>query len=678
MIARFRAVLGRVSPGALAALLGLVALLLYARTAWFPFLSFDDNRYLTENPVTQAGLSWRGAAWAFSSLHASNWHPLTWLSHMLDVQLFGMRPGAHHAVNAALHAADTALLFLALLRMTGARGRSAFVAALFALHPLHVESVAWVAERKDVLSTFFGFGMLLAYARHAERPSAGRMAGVAGLLALSLLSKPMWVTAPFLLLLLDLWPLQRWAGSPLPADPECPPFQRLPLRALFLEKAPLFLLAAASSAVTVVAQDRGGALTGLELGLGPRLANAAVAYLRYLGKTAWPVDLAVYYPYSANEVPGWLAGLAALAVLAVTGLALARARQAPWLALGWLWFLGTLVPVIGIVQVGSQAMADRYTYLPLVGIFVAMAWGAHRLAATWRGGLPLAAGGAAVLVLLTALSWRQIGHWSSHVALFEHALSVTTGNALAHGTLSEGLRAEGRHAEALLHAQEAVRINPASPRHWNNLAVTFMDQRRWPEAREALRGSLAADPAHASAWSNLGEVLQQMGNAGEALAALDQAARLAPSDARIRFRRAEARIRAGDVGGAIEDYGEAVRQSPEYTAAWNGLAIAYQAAGRPGEATGAFQAAVRAQPDNPVLWRNLGISLARTGGHAEAAEAFRRALGGKPGDPDIMFRLALSELAQGHGPRAREIADRLQALDPARAAELRRRLDGAP
>jgi Flp pilus assembly protein TadD len=665
-------------PRWIAGLLALAALLLYARTATFPFVGFDDNRYLTENRVVQDGLTWRGLAWAFTALHAGNWHPLTWLSHMLDVELFGMRPGAHHAVNALLHAADSALLFLALLRMTGARGRSAFAALLFALHPLHVESVAWVAERKDVLSTLFGFLMLLAYARHAERPGPRRLAPVALLLAASLLAKPMWVTAPFLFLLLDVWPLQRLEGSPLPADPGCPSRPRLPLRGLILEKLPLLGLAAASSAATLLAQSRGGALTGLELGLGPRLAGAAVAYWRYAGKTLWPDPLAVYYPYSMNQVPGWLAGLAVAALVGATALSIAAARRAPWLPVGWLWFLGTLVPVIGVVQVGSQAMADRYTYLPAVGLFIALAWGAHRVAGTWRGGAPLAAAGAAVLLALAAVSRSQIGTWASHEILFRHAIAVIPDNDLAHGALSEGLRAEGRLDEALAHALEAARINPSNPRHWNNLAVSYMGLGRWPDAREALERAIAEDRAHARSWSDLGEVEMRLGHTQESLGPLDEAVRLAPGDAQARYRRAEARMRTGEVAAAVEDYREAVRLRPDYGAAWNGLAIAYLGTGRTAEAEEAFRSAVRVQPDDPVPWRNLGVALAQAGRLEEASRAFREALGRKPGDPDVLHRLGLAEAAQGHAGAALEIAVRLEALDPARAADLRRRMGARP
>ncbi|HSN92229.1 MAG TPA: glycosyltransferase family 39 protein, partial [Anaeromyxobacteraceae bacterium] len=363
-------------PPGRARLLGALALaagtlLLYAPVAGFEFVHLDDNRYVIDNPRVRGGISWDGVLWAFTTLHASNWHPLTWLSHMLDVELFGVRAGPHHLVNALLHAVDAALLFLALSRMTGARGRSLLVAALFAVHPLHVESVAWVAERKDVLSTLFGLLALLAYARHAERPRAGTYLAVVLAFAASLLSKPMWVTFPFLLLVLDFWPLRRMAGSG-PADGgDALARPVLPLRRLLLEKLPLLALSAASSTVTVVAQGRGGSLAGLELPVPVRLANAAVSYVGYVRMTLWPADLAVFYPF--REVGAWEAIGAAALLAAATALAIRRARAFPELAVGWLWFAGTLVPVVGVVQVGSQALADRYAYLPSAGLFLAAA-----------------------------------------------------------------------------------------------------------------------------------------------------------------------------------------------------------------------------------------------------------------------------------------------------------------
>ena len=450
-------------------LLGTLAL--YARVAGHPFIFFDDNRYVTENPTVQAGLTWQGITWAFTTLHVSNWHPLTWLSHMLDVELFGVNPGAHHVVNVLFHAANAVLVFLLFLRMTGATWRSAFVAALFAVHPTHVESVAWVAERKDVLSTLFGLLAMLVYVGWTRRGGAGRYLGVVALFAASLLSKPMWVTLPFLLLLLDAWPLQRWAGSPVPVDPEPPASPRLGLGRLVLEKLPLLALSIASSAVTVVAQSQGGAMVNLDLGMGARIGNAAVAYVRYVAKTFWPTDLAIYYPHPAGGLPtGQAIGAAAVVVLA-TAVAFLAVKRAPWFALGWFWFLGTLVPVIGLVQVGAQAMADRYTYVPTIGLYVVVAWGLAGIARRWNLGKGAAAAAGAAILALSAVTWNQVGYWSDHILLFEHALAVEPRSGVAVGVLSEGMRRAKRYDEALALAQEAVALAPGNgaapeqPRH---------------------------------------------------------------------------------------------------------------------------------------------------------------------------------------------------------------------
>ncbi len=618
--------------------------LLYAQVAGHPFISFDDNRYLTENPVVQRGLTWRGVAWAFTTFHVSNWHPLTWLSHMADVELFGLAAGPHHLVNVALHALDAALLLLVLFRLTGALGRSAAVAALFAVHPLHVESVAWVAERKDLLSTLFGLLALLAYARHAERPRTRTLAAVAVAFAASLLAKPMWVTLPFLLLLLDLWPLRRWPVRGAATHDEIVPSSSP--RRLVLEKLPLLALSIASSAITVAAQRSGGALQGLDLGLAARLGNAAVSYVRYLTKTVWPSPLAIFYPHPGNDLPAWQA-LGAVGILtAISAVAMMRWRRSPWLAVGWGWFLGTLVPVIGLVQVGAQAMADRYTYLPSIGLFVAIAWEAERLAGA-RGRRVLGGVAVAALLALSALTFRQLGHWSSHERLFRHALEVTPANGVAHGVLAEDLRRQGRLEEALAEAREAVQLAPGTPRHWNNLGVSLREAGRLPEAREALGEALRLDPSHVSSWANLALVDQDLGDLEGAEGAALRAAQLAPDDGAGWFRLGVLRARLGRLAEAVDAYQEAVRHAPEHFGAWTNLAVLYQASGRTAEAGAAFEAATRAEPGNRLGWRNLGVFLANTGRIREAIPAFEEALRLGPDDPDVGSRLDLARAAAG-------------------------------
>ena len=581
-------------------------LVLYARAAGHPFIFFDDNRYVTENPTVQAGLTWSGAAWAFTTLHVSNWHPLTWLSHMLDVELFGVNPGPHHLVNVVLHAANAVLVFLVLLRMTGATWRSALVAALFAVHPTHVESVAWVAERKDVLSTLFGLLAMLVYAGYARRGGALRNLGVLALFAASLMSKPMWVTLPFLLLLLDVWPLQRWVGSPIPTDPEPPALPRHGLWRLAVEKVPMLALAAASSAVTVIAQSRGGAVTGLELGLGTRLGNAAVAYVRYVGKTVWPSPLAIYYPHPSGGLPGWQAIAATALVALACVVAVLAVRRAPWLALGWFWFLGTLVPVIGLVQVGAQAMADRYTYLPTIGLYVVVAWGGTALARTFDLKLAARGAAAAALVALSAVAWIQLGLWSDHNALFRHALAVEPRSGVAVGVLSEGLRRAGQHDEALALAEEAVTLAPGTARHLNNLAISYRDVRRYADAREALVEAIRVDPSYPTSWLNLGLVEMDLGRPWEAIAA----------------------------------YEGALARGAENASALGNLAVLYQSVGRSADAGRAFERSARLDPSNVAVWWNLGIFRMKEGRLPEAQAALLEAQRLDPSNIQIRQRLA--------------------------------------
>jgi Flp pilus assembly protein TadD len=529
---------------AVAALLGVGTVVLYAAVAGHEFIRFDDPRYVTENPVVQRGLSWDGIAWTFTAFHASNWHPLTWLSHMLDVELFGLNAGAHHVVNVLLHAVNAGLLFFVLARMTGALGRSAFVAALFAVHPLHVESVAWIAERKDVLSSLFGLLALAAYARYAEHPGRRRYAPVVLCFALSVLAKPMWVTLPVLLLLLDYWPLGRAPSGP-PAEASSFERPRVPWARLVLEKVPLLVLAAGSSVVTMLAQFRGDSVTGLELGVGARLGNAAVSYLRYVEQTFWPSSLSIFYPHPRGGLPAGVGILSGVLLVVTTAALLRYARRLPWIAVGWCWFLGTLVPVIGIVQVGAQSRADRYTYLPVIGLFVAVAWGALALGRRWRATTAAAALAVAAIVVLSGMTIGQLRHWRTHETLFRHATEVSPENAHAHAILSKELRRLRRLEDSMLHARESVRLEPGDTRYWNNLALSARELGQVAEAREALERAVAIDPKEGPTWSNLGRLELDAGNLGAAEAAFREATRLAPGIPDLWFRLATVQVRAG-------------------------------------------------------------------------------------------------------------------------------------
>ncbi len=517
-------------PRLLAALLLALTLALYARTGTFEFVRYDDDVYVTENEPVRAGLSAAGARWAFTTGHAANWHPLTWLSHQLDVELFGLDAGAHHRTNALLHALNAALLFLALRALTGASGRCLLIAALFAWHPLRVESVAWVAERKDLLSAAFGFAALWAWAGYARgagsaRGGAARYGLALGLFGLGLLAKPMGVTLPFVLLLLDHWPLGRRAQSSLAR--------------LVLEKLPFLLLAAGSALVTLFVQRAGGAVNALEqLGFAARVANAFRACGLYAWKSLWPGELGPLHLHPAYLEPGsppWsasaLAGL--VFVLSTSAALVALRRRAPYALMGWLWFLGTLVPVLGLVQVGWQGWAERYSYVPTIGLALALVWSGHELARTPR------ARGAATALLALALAGlcvattRQLGVWHDTRALFTHLLTLEERNFVAHNNLAEALEQDGDLAGAQRHYARALELHPRMPPVRVNLARVLRAQGELEAARLELERALADDPGLTRARADLGALLAGLGRDGEALEHLRRARADLPEDAAL-------------------------------------------------------------------------------------------------------------------------------------------------
>jgi tetratricopeptide (TPR) repeat protein len=568
-------------------LLSLAAALAYSRVFSLGFV-WDDRSFILVNKHVLAGLSLEGIRWAFTSTYHANWQPLTWISCMLDVTLFGAGPAGFHAVNLLLHLANVALLFAALRAMTGAFWPPALVAALFALHPLNVETVAWVTERSALLGVFFGLLALLAHRRHAAAPRPAGAAAVALLLALSLLAKPVLVTLPALLLLLDAWPLGRWRPGPGGGRA---------LAAVLPEKLPLLALAVASSAATLYAQREWGAVQALELIPVPvRLANALTAYARYLGKALWPVDLAAFYPLRVEILP--LRTLAAALLIGALGAgALAAWRRRPWLAAGGLWFLGMLVPMIGLVQVGGQSMADRYAYVPLIGPGIALAWTLAELARA-RPAARAALGAACCVALcaLGALTWRQTALWRDELALFGHAVRVTERNTLAHYNLGGELLARGDLAGARFHLLEAIRYRPE----------------------------------YAEAIGNLGNVLVREGDVEGGIARFRQALRIKPSLAEVRVNLGAALAGTGRKREAEAEYRAALRDMPDQPTAHMNLGNMLSDRGEVAEALEHYREALRLAPDDPQVHYNLGVTLAAERRYPEAAAAYREALRLRP------------------------------------------------
>lgn len=498
-------------------LITLAIFAVYGQALRFSFTNLDDNLYITNNANVQAGLSAKGIAWAFTATQASNWHPLTWLSHLLDCQLFGLNPTGHHLTNLLLHIINSLLLMTLLIKLTGSLRRSALVAALFALHPLHVESVAWIAERKDVLSTCFLFITLITYARYVEHTSIKRYLAVALAYGLGLMAKPMLVTLPIMLLLLDYWPLHRAKTNSISEW----------LR-LIREKLPLFGLSAASCLITYFAQHRGGAVVSLtDYNLSIRVANALVAYAVYIKKFFWPMELTAYYPHPGNTIPQWQVISAAIFLLLITAMVLTRARKLPHLAVGWAWYIVTLIPVIGLVQVGNQAMADRYTYIPFIGLFATIVWSIPKPKIKLQRNLF-----ACIITLLMAVlsitAWHQTGYWKNSRTLFEHALTCTSRNYLAHNNLGLALAAENKLDEAMVHYRKALDIVPNYLQAHINLANTLAVRNRFNEAADHYKIALSIDPTDPGANFLLAVILDQNKHASAAVKYYKQALRYKP------------------------------------------------------------------------------------------------------------------------------------------------------
>ena len=587
----------------------------YAGIKDHDFVSYDDHVYVVSNAHVQGGLSWKNIAWAFGSTSAANWHPLTWLSHMLDVQLFGLNPAGHHLTSLLIHIANVVLLFWLLHLITGALWQSALVSALFAIHPINVESVAWVAERKNVLSVLFWLLTIWAYAWYARKPAWGRYLLVILSFAAAIMCKPMVVTLPFVLLLLDYWPLGRLKRATVAEVDDKGQhsnararqtdtkraFPNRTLAQLVIEKVPLWLLALGSSLITVKAQRSGGAVGSIETyPLPMRVENALVSYVTYLRDAISPFGLAVFYPHPGQVLPVWQLGLCSLVLAGVTALALLLAKRFRYLSVGWLWYLGTLVPVIGIVQVGLQSRADRYAYIPLIGIFIIIVWAVF----DWTKSRPLrgrllAVGSASVLIVLTVTTRVQSSYWQNSLTLFQHALSVTRNNYVADNDLGELFAQQGRLDEAAKHFASALEINPRFAHARHNMGMMLVQRGKLDEAIDEFSKAVAIDPQFVDAYNKLGAALAGKGRLDEAAA----------------------------------NFSKALEVDPAYASAHANLGFLYDQQGKTDEAVASYSNALTFGMDNTMSAQThfrLGKLLARTGKRSEAIEHYREALKLKP------------------------------------------------
>ena len=602
-------------------LLVIATFIAYMQVLKYGFItSFDDAAYLTSNWNIKAGLTKESIVWAFSTSYASNWHPVTWLSHILDYELYGMEPFGHHLTSLIFHITNTLLLFWVLLKMTGALWRSGLVAILFALHPLNVESVAWVSERKNVLSTFFLLLTLWAYVKYVDRKNAGNYLLVVLFLALGLMSKPMLVTLPFVLLLLDFWPLKRFSEA-------------RPTR-LILEKVPLFVLLIGSCVATFIVQRSGGAMRSSEFSsLYFRIANALVSYFEYLRNMLWPSGLSVFYPHPGNALPIWKPLACTIVLVVVTIWVVKGIRRAPYLAVGWFWYLGTLVPVIGIVQVGEQAMADRYTYVPLIGIFIAIAWSLPEQIKTRKEKLlPILSG--IVISLLIALTWIQVSHWKNSITLFKHAINVTDtkylGVATIHAFLGDAYHREGELGVAISEFKKSLDLDPSNLYSLNNLAATLAEQGNLKEGLGYAQKLSRLQPDYTPGLITMGNILEETGKLDQAQIYYEQVLERDSDSFENYLNLANILYSKGNLKGAVPHYKKVVTLNPNLLEAHYNLGNIFGQLGQPIDAKKEFEQAIRCDKKQPLPHYGLGLIELQAGNYLKAIEAFEQALSLNP------------------------------------------------
>ena len=601
-------------------------IVVYYQVSTFDFINFDTPKYVYNNSHVKAGLTSKGISWAFTTTYFSNWHPVTWLSHMLDVQLYGLNPGRHHLTNLLLHITNALLLFGVLRRMTGDLWQCSCVAALFALHPLHVESVAWVAERKDLLSALFGLLAMGFYLRYVEGRGIGRYLLVILFFILGLMAKPMIVTLPFVLLLLDYWPLQRYQFQIVKKFDNATK-QTDTIFFLVAEKIPLFIISAGSCLVTLYAQMAGGAVGSIDTyPLNLRISNALISYMSYIVKLIWPVKLAAIYPYNW-DLPVWQVWAACLSISGISWLSIKCYQSRPWFLVGWLWYLGTLIPVIGLVQVGTQAMADRYTYIPLIGIYLIIAWGLFDLLARWRyRKMGFVAIVLAIVSVLMVVSWKQIGYWKNSVTLFKRAVDVTEANHMAYNNIGQGLLMTGKAGEAIKHFKKSLEINPRSAIAYFNLGLALSGQGRLKEALESCAEAVRIKPDFAEAYNCQGKTQLLLGMPDQAVLNYQQAIKIDPVYAEAYNNLGNALFRLGKHDKAFASYQQAISIDSAYAEAYYCLGNFWYHTGHSEKALPNFIQAIKINHKFAEAYNSAGAALIQMGETPKAAVFFREAV----------------------------------------------------
>ncbi len=623
----------------LSILLFLLTATLFFETAGFDFINIDDPLYVYENEIVLKGITWENIIWAFKNTSANIWHPLTWLSYIVETSLFGPGPTARHLTNVFLHSLSSLVLFTALHMMTGAMWRSFFVALLFAVHPLRVESVAWISERKDVLSTFFWMVTVLSYGYYVKRPNVGRYLFILLFFMLGLMSKPMLVTLPFVLLLLDFWPIERFIhnsaqsfSSSSSGDKRKMISNPRSLHFLIIEKVPLILLALIMSTVAYFAQEGGGALASMEnYPLLTRVANAMTSYILYIYKMLFPLNLAVYYPFPPHTVSALYATLSGLLLLFILVSADLLSGRSPYLLVGFLWYTGTLVPVIGLVQIGSFSMADRFTYIPSIGLSIALVWGFYDITSRFRFRIVIyILAGVTVFALLTNLTHLQLKFWRNSITLLERTIEVTKDNYLAHYNLGAAYEKEGMPEKATPHYLKAIKILPTYFEAHNNLAILLAEKGEIDVAARHFMQAIAANPQYAEAFYNLGLIFEKKGSYAE----------------------------------AAHYYSSALKVKPKYPEAYNALGHSFFKLGRDTEAAINYTKAIHLNEQYGEAYNNLGILLASRGDMNEAVRHFARALQIDPEFSEVHYNLAILFLNSGKLKEAEDHLKRALQTDP--------------